>query len=1035
LSLGSDDDDDNNDSQPERKQKKPNFSSQECGQDLQHIGALRKEVADVLGEGCEAAVKRMDLLQEYAASLKECEARGFPTTDEAGEGLSLQWGSATDDEKSLVASETETHGSITWERANILYNIAALKAFQASQQDVNSRAGWNKAGVHLQNASCIIQYIRTDLLPKVGAFQSQVLSANFLHVWEIFLLAEAQRTTYQTFRCLPRPEHSMLAKLAAGAAQLYQQVEDLCQESENLQGIELIVEWEDSVRAWGMWMTALTEYHWSIVHKEKKELGDELARLEGALKFGSFCKEFCESTETDILDELALQVLPKLEEIEKRFEAAEALNESQPIMYRESIPEHDELPEIAPQISVGLNQDISRLLPALSKPMFASVMGPVVRQHVQIFRSEAEKIVLQTEQVAEDKTESARKELANVDLPHSLTAYKQESNSHGAGGVPEEKWQRIKAVQREIINDQLKDELAKNKELSELAHSLYKEIEEQLDDDLQMDSNFREQNPNFECLDVPAIQKPFRQALQNYDRLMDAARDSDALLIRRCQVLDTDPKFRLIKMKREQLDRFFPAGRSGSLSGDIDVAHLANNLVELSVLFVERESFVHSLKERVKTYNILEDLSKVTTTGPNAESEYRSIIDNAKASLEILVHQLEDTVDKQEEILPKIMEENERFMRSWDISSATKNRDSVVVKIEEALEEIGQFSRHLKEGHSFYEAIIPKLETLKEQVAEASTKLAADRPGSDENTEQYRPESDGTVRAAAIPEKLRMAEARAAAALHGYRTPAGSNDPRMADARTAAAMHGYRSPGGDDPRMNDARSATAMRGYRDQRSVIDRSSMDHRSVGDRSSMDHRSMGDRSSMDHRSVGNRSVGDRNGRTSMDHRSRGEAPGRTPSDDRPEIEVNGSRYRQESDESRRVTDARSRQEPDDPLMAEARRAAALHGYRSPTDARAAAPAHGYRTPGGRQVGLRLNEVGSRGGAGSQYAAESRRGTSGIIPGVESVSHGAPNIRVDDDKVATLVEMNFDSDRAVEALRRHDNNVDRALNELLHG
>ena len=54
---------------------------------------------------------------------------------------------------------------------------------------------------------------------------------------------------------------------------------------------------------------------------------------------------------------------------------------------------------------------------------------------------------------------------------------------------------------------------------------------------------------------------------------------------------------------------------------------------------------------------------------------------------------------------------------------------------------------------------------------------------------------------------------------------------------------------------------------------------------------------------------------------------------------------------------------------------------------------------------------------------------------PGVEQVSHSQPQVRVDDEKVASLVAMDFDPEKVVEALKKYDNNVEQALNELLSG
>jgi hypothetical protein len=58
---------------------------------------------------------------------------------------------------------------------------------------------------------------------------------------------------------------------------------------------------------------------------------------------------------------------------------------------------------------------------------------------------------------------------------------------------------------------------------------------------------------------------------------------------------------------------------------------------------------------------------------------------------------------------------------------------------------------------------------------------------------------------------------------------------------------------------------------------------------------------------------------------------------------------------------------------------------------------------------------------------------GRPGMLPGVEAVSHSEPVVYVDDEKVASLVAMDFDPDKVVAALKRCDNNIEQALNELL--
>jgi len=54
---------------------------------------------------------------------------------------------------------------------------------------------------------------------------------------------------------------------------------------------------------------------------------------------------------------------------------------------------------------------------------------------------------------------------------------------------------------------------------------------------------------------------------------------------------------------------------------------------------------------------------------------------------------------------------------------------------------------------------------------------------------------------------------------------------------------------------------------------------------------------------------------------------------------------------------------------------------------------------------------------------------------PGAHHVSPYEQYTRVDDEKVASLVSMDFDPEKVVAALSKHDNNIEQALNDLLSG
>lgn len=338
-----------------------------------------------------------------------------------------------------------------------------------------------------------------------------------------------------------------------------------------------------------------------------------------------------------------------------------------------------------------------------------------------------------------------------MNLPHSLTAYRQEQSG---GGLPNDLWERIESLQAERRDDRLKQELWELRDLAELARATFKTIEMQLEEDLQMDSLFREQHgSHFEGHDVSAIQKTFRKTLGNYDRLLSSAEASDSLLQQRCEILDTDPKFRLLKFPKHHLDRLLPGQGPGDM---LDVSSLGRHLVDLSMLFNERDALVHTLRERVKTFDIATKLGDAET-----EEEYEYIVEESIASFNGLIRSMQESIMFQEQLMGVILRENEDFMRARERTRSKSTSENIIIRIEDALEDIDQFSDHLREGRAFYDVIIPKLNKLKQQVGDVSARLAIERCEFDDKVRRFRQEAE---------------DARVAASYGSSRQPSHTND-------------------------------------------------------------------------------------------------------------------------------------------------------------------------------------------------------------------------------------------------------------------
>ena len=509
----------------------------------------------------------------------------------------------------------------------------------------------------------------------------------------------------------------------------------------------IIQEWEDSVRAYGMWMTTLAEYHQSWVHRKRNsssnsssrshtttEYGMEIARLEGALKFADYCREFCESTSVPSVQLLLPQITQLVEEMEIRFEIAKRENDQH---YHDNIPDRDELPEITQVLSVKTDiENIRKFLPSLDPErvtLFSNVLEPDVRTYVDMFRMKAQNVIIQTEQLANRQTEIAREQLAAVNLPHSITTYRQQQTG---GGLPDDIWTRIVPLQEHNTVEQFTREVWSIRKRSDTANDVLKQIHAQLIDVLEIDSVFRQTNSQFVGHDVQQIQKIFRPILQTYDQVLASAQASDDLLMKRCDMFDTDPKFRLLKLPKAQLDRLFPPivlaeDRLDDDSNTYDTQTLRDLLVDLSNLFNHRETIIHTLQEYCKTYDISKELSNRSSNA--SDGTFQQIVDRALTSLQPLVNDMGMNLEKQRKLLFKIKAENEQFMKMRNhqaqrlIESKVSIKGGPIVKIYDALEEVESFKQHIQQGKDFYDIVIPKLHRLHEQVDDVSGRLANER--------------------------------------------------------------------------------------------------------------------------------------------------------------------------------------------------------------------------------------------------------------------------------------------------------------------
>lgn len=785
----------------------------------EYLSVVREYVASSVltaSDNYERASQGQTILQQYAHALWQCLQQ--PEVSQLTT-LTIPWsitGTTSSSSSTTVAlghSLSWEYGHVVM---NLCILQAQLALAVPSSSNTNAASPplpqqkqvWNQAVQTFQTAASVLHHVRTKTLTNLPKNSPESWYVSHVLVsYEWYLLAEGQRAAYHVFLCMSpaRPKHFMLAQLAAAAIPLYQNAEQAIEDGTHQEGSTDLMSFgldADVVRSMSMYMTALAEYHQAKVHEEKKEVALEVARLERALRFATLCLDFCacsteEESSKSTMNEavfnysLVDKTRAMVNELEQRLSRLEhhvmaqvaptsddELVEIRPKQTVKIMPAavNKVLPPVAPRlgfdvpanaVDASANEDANSAAQSMSAASASSeakagrginnMTGlqealPLRERYIVAFQREMEQRVSQLAIMEEGKTDSARRTLSKVNLPHSLTAYRQEQNG---GGIPEELWGRVRAVQEAHTVNRLKQELWELRDLADSARVTYDRIKNLLDEDAQMDELFRQQHQDFEGHNVPEVQRSFRKALENYGQPIAAAQASDELLMERLQILETDPKFRLLRFQKSQLDHLLP--QVDSSSSHIDVTSLSRYLIDLSAVFDEREVILETLRQRVKTYDVSKDLERVDSrliSGDPQELEeaYGRAVEAAIQSFQPMFDDMYASIEDQKKLLQMILDENKVFMQARE-SSRSVSGDSCIVKIEDALEEIEQFSKHLSEGKAFYDLIIPKLDKLKQQVEDVSARLTIERCEFDDKVRRARQEEEDARMAASLADR------------------------------------------------------------------------------------------------------------------------------------------------------------------------------------------------------------------------------------------------------------------------------------------
>ena len=755
--------------------------AEECREELERLGKQRKAVRNLLLKGYAETAARKEVLITYAKLLSAFAGQGFAAVLRKECKKKYLRRPELNNDASLIETASKSHedeevpkvtlGWVTdedimedvmlweWEQANVWWTLAVLEVYHAQQSSLTAKSSpaWKRTMGHYITAASWMAYLQQEYFGATPLSNQQptqylwsvghALSWEGLQITQAIWTATAQRTGIAVFN-----QSLLKGKLSAAAALLYEDCRKLLKENDD----PYWKAWLQAIEVWIPYCQAVSQSQQAMAHITRREFTDAYQRYQLAVELAAECESLLAFMPmSGSPHEVAILLETSMPEWKNK--CSEILEETPSV--GTTTFDRASLAQIPPQKVTkvdlkSVTKVVESTVDTAEPPLFANLLSPEMRSQVQSFSAQMETLLSTTVRRAEEKAEAGRRALSIHNLPHALAAYQLEVGGCTVGGLPDEVWEKIEALQQSNKMNMLQQELWELKDMADMTQQTFKKITDLLDDDLETDRKFRLTHPDYAGHNVEAVQTKYRQALQNYQALMETASKSDAQLLQRLEDLPTDTKFKMLSKSKAQLDCLLPAtAPRGRKQHMVDVTPLNQALAALSVLFNERDELVQELTTAVRKFNLMEFVQEVSTGGPDqATTALQGIFQSAQESLQDMVQDIQQNMLKQTDLVKKALDENVKFVKAREEQEKNRNNTAALgnsmntnrtlVLIHQAIEEVEELAKYLDEGKAFYNVVLPKLRRLSQNVEDLSTRLTITRCEYEEKEQMTRQEAE-----------------------------------------------------------------------------------------------------------------------------------------------------------------------------------------------------------------------------------------------------------------------------------------------------
>ncbi|XP_008329840.1 programmed cell death 6-interacting protein isoform X2 [Cynoglossus semilaevis] len=587
--------------------------------------------------------------------------------------LTFTWSDAFDKGSLFSSSVKLALASLGYEKTCVLFNVAALASQVASEQNLDNDEGLKTAAKYYQLASGAFGHIKDTVLSALNRDPTMDISPEIVGTLSLIMLAQAQEVFFLKATS-DRMKAALIAKLANQAADFYGDAFKQCQHKENLPKEAMPI-----LAAKHCIMQANAEFHQSIMAKQKKCFGEEIARLQHAAELVK--------TVASRYDEY-ISVKELTDKINRALTVAKKDND---FIYNDRVPEVKDLEHIG-KAALVKSTPITPPLSQKFTDLFEKMVPMAVQQSMSIYTQRKAETVNRLVGAMREATNLCNGVLASLNLPAALEDLSGDS-------IPQSIAEKSRSIVQhgglqsieQLIKD-LPELLTRNREVLDESLRIL-DAEEKTDNELRTKFNQRwNRTPSGD------LYKPLRAEGTNFRNILDKAVQADQVVRDRygthCDMIA------LLCKSEDELNAAIPsANPTKTLQGSEVVNVLRSLLAKLDEMKKERETLEGEIK--AVTFDMSATfLTALAQDGAiNEEQLSLAQLDQLYSSYN---QRVQASLQTQEELLGQVQTSHQDFSSLKQSNTEANQREEVLKKLASAHDSYIEISNNLREGTKFY---------------------------------------------------------------------------------------------------------------------------------------------------------------------------------------------------------------------------------------------------------------------------------------------------------------------------------------------